>query len=79
MAHFALSLDDSLGALFMARLEVCRRTPPTTALCQRKRDRNITQPARMVRLALLLASIGALSSWQGLRSEPSARQSHDGA
>jgi hypothetical protein len=39
----------------MARLEVDRRVHPTTATPSRKRARKIVPPARIVRLAMLLA------------------------
>jgi acetamidase/formamidase len=52
----------------MARLKVYCRMHPTTAARRRKRDRKFMPPARIAYLALLLASIGALSSGQGLQS-----------
>jgi acetamidase/formamidase len=52
----------------MARLKVYCRMHPTTAALRRKRDRKFMPSARIVYLALLLVSIGALSSGQGLQS-----------
>jgi acetamidase/formamidase len=51
----------------MARLEVDGHVHPTTAAPSRKRARKIMPPARIVCLAMLLASIGTLSGGQGLR------------
>jgi acetamidase/formamidase len=65
------AINDSLGA-FMARLNTCCLTHPITAARRRKGGRKIVPPARMVCLALLLASVGALSSGQGLRSARAA-------
>jgi acetamidase/formamidase len=50
----------------MARLEVDRHVHSTTAAPNRKRARKIMPPARMIYLAMLLASIGTVSGGQGL-------------
>jgi acetamidase/formamidase len=56
----------------MARLNTHCLTHPITAALRHKRGRKIVPPARMVALALLLASAAALSSGQGLRSARAA-------
>jgi acetamidase/formamidase len=51
----------------MARVEVDRHAHSTTAAPSRKRARKLMPPARIVYLAMLLASVGTLSGGQGLR------------
>jgi len=51
----------------MSRLEVDRQVHSTTATPSRRRARKIMPPARIVLLAMLLASVGTLSGGQGLR------------
>jgi acetamidase/formamidase len=65
------AIKDNLGA-YMARLNTYCLTHPITAALRHKRGRKIVPPARMVALALLLASGAALSSGQGLRSARAA-------
>jgi acetamidase/formamidase len=51
----------------MARVEVDRHAHSTIAAPSRKRARKFMPPARIVYLAMLLASVGTLSGGQGLR------------